>query len=108
CGQPEENSQTADIGESCHHDACRRRRIGPKFFENSGTTAPTTPLIRQLIVVARNTITPSITATGLFTIVAKTNIAIPPVTPVKRSEEHTSELQSCGHLVCRLLLEKKK
>src|SRR2546422_8495505 len=28
--------------------------------------------------------------------------------PVHRSEEHTSELQSRLHLVCRLLLEKKK
>src|SRR5439155_16231708 len=28
--------------------------------------------------------------------------------PEMRSEEHTSELQSRGHLVCRLLLEKKK
>src|SRR5690625_6889494 len=28
--------------------------------------------------------------------------------PFSRSEEHTSELQSRGHLVCRLLLEKKK
>src|SRR5690625_5571592 len=28
--------------------------------------------------------------------------------PTARSEEHTSELQSRGHLVCRLLLEKKK
>src|SRR5690625_5358149 len=27
---------------------------------------------------------------------------------LERSEEHTSELQSRGHLVCRLLLEKKK
>src|SRR5437870_8144878 len=27
--------------------------------------------------------------------------------PGDRSEEHTSELQSRGHLVCRLLLEKK-
>src|SRR5256884_3657591 len=27
---------------------------------------------------------------------------------LKRSEEHTSELQSRLHLVCRLLLEKKK
>src|SRR5258705_7705130 len=27
---------------------------------------------------------------------------------VDRSEEHTSELQSLRHLVCRLLLEKKK
>src|SRR3712207_7913740 len=26
----------------------------------------------------------------------------------ERSEEHTSELQSCQYLVCRLLLEKKK
>src|SRR5689334_24367137 len=31
-----------------------------------------------------------------------------PETPVPRSEEHTSELQSQFHLVCRLLLEKKK
>src|SRR5436305_9387173 len=30
------------------------------------------------------------------------------VTGVIRSEEHTSELQSRPHLVCRLLLEKKK
>src|SRR2546425_7178903 len=27
---------------------------------------------------------------------------------MKRSEEHTSELQSLAYLVCRLLLEKKK
>src|SRR5205814_8864597 len=30
-----------------------------------------------------------------------------PVYPPTRSEEHTSELQSLRHLVCRLLLEKK-
>src|SRR5258708_36965947 len=29
------------------------------------------------------------------------------VEPLRRSEEHTSELQSPDHLVCRLLLEKK-
>src|SRR5689334_24122066 len=53
--------------------------------------------------------------------VAPTNIpripaaAIPPSAPMRmtgmgasRSEEHTSELQSQFHLVCRLLLEKKK
>src|SRR5207253_7913989 len=34
-------------------------------------------------------------------------VAPPGMTP-SRSEEHTSELQSRGHLVCRLLLEKKK
>src|SRR5690625_5600498 len=32
----------------------------------------------------------------------------PSVMYTGRSEEHTSELQSRGHLVCRLLLEKKK
>src|SRR5438552_11539590 len=32
----------------------------------------------------------------------------PPRALVERSEEHTSELQSPDHLVCRLLLEKKK
>src|SRR2546422_3672987 len=31
-----------------------------------------------------------------------------PQAPAERSEEHTSELQSRLHLVCRLLLEKKK
>src|SRR5258705_10910301 len=32
----------------------------------------------------------------------------PPDSGWNRSEEHTSELQSLRHLVCRLLLEKKK
>src|SRR5258708_38620781 len=31
-----------------------------------------------------------------------------PTSTIMRSEEHTSELQSPDHLVCRLLLEKKK
>src|SRR3954465_924650 len=34
--------------------------------------------------------------------------AIRPSAPSRRSEEHTSELQSHDNLVCRLLLEKKK
>src|SRR5437660_4232431 len=40
--------------------------------------------------------------TGLRHVVGKLFIAAR-----ERSEEHTSELQSRGHLVCRLLLEKK-
>src|SRR5207253_8178793 len=36
----------------------------------------------------------------------ETKVVVPSL--VKRSEEHTSELLSRGHLVCRLLLEKKK
>src|SRR5438552_14591566 len=34
--------------------------------------------------------------------------SVGPVGTINRSEEHTSELQSPDHLVCRLLLEKKK
>src|SRR6266568_4311907 len=37
-----------------------------------------------------------------------TRSASTPRTRTRRSEEHTSELQSQFHLVCRLLLEKKK
>src|SRR5690554_6986637 len=38
----------------------------------------------------------------------ETTIKISAQCYLKRSEEHTSELQSRPHLVCRLLLEKKK
>src|SRR5690625_6851600 len=39
---------------------------------------------------------------------AESGISKSEVSRICRSEEHTSELQSRGHLVCRLLLEKKK
>ena len=35
-------------------------------------------------------------------------VCVTPLKTAERSEEHTSELQSRPHLVCRLLLEKKK
>src|SRR5690625_6057957 len=56
-------------------------------------------------------------ATDSITIVAEQTVQITfvlaaraatPLDQLGRSEEHTSELQSRGHLVCRLLLEKKK
>src|SRR2546425_7004300 len=37
----------------------------------------------------------------------KTTVTLP-LSARRRSEEHTSELQSLAYLVCRLLLEKKK
>src|SRR5947199_1004832 len=50
----------------------------------------------------RSTLTPSpVCATGRF-------LNYFSVLDCARSEEHTSELQSLRHLVCRLLLEKKK
>src|SRR5690625_6430282 len=42
-------------------------------------------------------------AQGMHIIVTQNN----EIDDMDRSEEHTSELQSRGHLVCRLLLEKK-
>src|SRR5205809_2673054 len=38
----------------------------------------------------------------------RTHVLVPGSKSMYRSEEHTSELQSRLHLVCRLLLEKKK
>src|SRR2546429_6968947 len=54
------------------------------------------------------------TATGSAARPARRSGSMPPARrqpsqgPARRSEEHTSELQSRLHLVCRLLLEKKK
>src|SRR2546422_6644895 len=45
---------------------------------------------------------------GQFARVTLRLAELPNATVVPRSEEHTSELQSRLHLVCRLLLEKKK
>src|SRR5690348_18026725 len=41
-------------------------------------------------------------------VVGNTSVPRPALAVKDRSEEHTSELQSPVHLVCRLLLEKKK
>src|SRR5258708_23602122 len=46
------------------------------------------------------------TQAGVALLVA--GFAVMAVINAERSEEHTSELQSPDHLVCRLLLEKKK
>src|SRR5437870_7208918 len=43
-----------------------------------------------------------------FALITAMHIVLGEQAPKVRSEEHTSELQSRGHLVCRLLLEKKK
>src|SRR2546422_6117491 len=44
----------------------------------------------------------------LYTAEWEEPFALTPLEAMGRSEEHTSELQSRLHLVCRLLLEKKK
>src|SRR5947208_7658897 len=62
------------------------------------TLFPYTTLFRSAGTLTPETLTPE---------PGQTEAAIP-ATANGRSEEHTSELQSPDHLVCRLLLEKKK
>src|SRR2546422_11545501 len=82
------------------------------------TLFPSTPLFRS--VAGPEPITKT-TAAALLpqheALVQQTSSISPPVATARgyrsvttraRSEEHTSELQSRLHLVCRLLLEKKK
>src|SRR5690606_40154007 len=45
---------------------------------------------------------------GGWWIFVEVDVALTPHDIVRRSEEHTSELQSRENIVCRLLLEKKK
>src|SRR5687768_17920449 len=52
--------------------------------------------------------TNSADTTMTMTWIAFTDQKVTSITQQPRSEEHTSELQSRLHLVCRLLLEKKK
>src|SRR5258708_10118020 len=56
----------------------------------SATASPASASVSSMVVVSPRSAACKVTAT------------------TARSEEHTSELQSPDHLVCRLLLEKKK
>src|SRR5438552_9933082 len=67
---------------------------------------PDPPLIRRSLGIALRRVLPLLLAPE------RSDVEVVPGAPhllvAARSEEHTSELQSPDHLVCRLLLEKKK
>src|SRR3989442_5689970 len=69
------------------------------------TLFPYTTLFRSRVALERS-LTCSQLAAGFAQQVADQKMQVE--TLKSRSEEHTSELQSRPHLVCRLLLEKKK
>src|SRR5436305_6724737 len=73
----------------------------------TSTLFPYTTLFRSTLRAPSN-LTPTITACMQFvaTWLRSSGVMVTPC--ANRSEEHTSELQSRPHLVCRLLLEKKK
>src|SRR5690554_7499359 len=76
------------------------------------TLFPYTTLFRSIPTInVSNEVASAITFIANSLALGVSNNAIIPTTGrkiAKRSEEHTSELQSRPHLVCRLLLEKKK
>src|SRR5690625_6995126 len=70
---------------------------------------------RDLVATARNphfearVAAPAGVRAEVITDAKRVELALTPTdVGTERSEEHTSELQSRGHLVCRLLLEKKQ
>src|SRR5258708_28874072 len=75
------------------------------------TLFPYTTLFRSTGVastrVASDAVRPSAPAITTASAPSTSRPSTCPRSPVMRSEEHTSELQSPDHLVCRLLLEKK-
>src|SRR2546421_3355921 len=73
------------------------------------TLFPYTTLFRSLREVAKGLASVRELEPGAARVaLAESDIDEAPVLLPKRSEEHTSELQSRSDLVCRLLLEKKK
>src|SRR5690625_6896938 len=73
-----------------HCNLASEKKVWLYTFANPFTTAKKASYELKL--------SPNTTRNALNSLVSKSLL---------RSEEHTSELQSRGHLVCRLLLEKK-
>src|SRR5258708_31595831 len=93
----------------CGSRACRKRTTERIWLSvlPSGSVAGSSPLIASVCRKRRPfACCPSLVLMGkpslMFVVCGET------ISSRKRSEEHTSELQSPDHLVCRLLLEKKK
>src|SRR2546430_5751561 len=73
------------------------------FFNDTATTEIYTLSLHDALPISYRSSWPNGRAWSLAT-----SSPTAPPTREKRSEEHTSELQSQSNLVCRLLLEKKK
>src|SRR5690348_18487634 len=83
------------------------------FFNDTATSEIYTLSLHDALPISRNCLVPSLLLGKppicLYSaLCGRLNLTILARVPIGRSEEHTSELQSPVHLVCRLLLEKKK
>src|SRR2546422_3779959 len=93
----------------CSMCALRTRSLGtPDASEIASKRTPSTTPIRisPSIIRVRNSV--SIGEVWVKMVWRRLSLLSRDLDPDVRSEEHTSELQSRLHLVCRLLLEKKK
>src|SRR5258708_28904233 len=85
-----------------------------RWVNHSAPSGPVAILPRSLngVGTGNSVITPSVVMRPIWfsKLFCSMNHSAPsgPAVVHRRSEEHTSELQSPDHLVCRLLLEKKK
>src|SRR5258705_6462594 len=78
------------------------------FFNDTATTEIYTLSLHDALPILVGATDPNPVHAGrAFSILKRAGIAVTRL-GAARSEEHTSELQSLRHLVCRLLLEKKK
>src|SRR5258708_34377521 len=75
------------------------------FFNDTATTEIYTLSLHDALPISSSL---RCSAYCVYASAARSSCAFLVVTLCPRSEEHTSELQSPDHLVCRLLLEKKK
>src|SRR5258708_26603158 len=72
------------------------------------TLFPYTTLFRSPLITFMNSMSAGVSLFICCEDVSTPSIQMSGFETSSRSEEHTSELQSPDHLVCRLLLEKKK
>src|SRR5258705_7584114 len=78
------------------------------FFNDTATTEIYTLSLHDALPISPARNRPARSATRPRRPDARSRWWSRPCSGATRSEEHTSELQSLRHLVCRLLLEKKK
>src|SRR5438552_11394705 len=79
-----------------------------EFQSGKAMLSPISRMARMVSVLATAQRQPARTAQIIKCGARRTSARTDEVPSINESEEHTSELQSPDHLVCRLLLEKKK
>src|SRR5262245_42568373 len=110
-GAPVKLNQIARVIDSVENDKIATWYNGERAIvlaiqrQPDANTVQVVDLVRQSLPTMRAQVPPSIQMEPLFDRSLSIRAAV--IDVQERSEEHTSELQSLRHLVCRLLLEKK-